>query len=119
MKLYTKVPIDQCWRITGKAPIGTRWIDINKQDEANPLYRSRLVGQEFNTSNDVSLYAATPPLELLRTLISIAASNRGYKLMTNDVSRAYFYAPMQEGHKVIVKLPSEDTLAGEEGLCDC
>ena len=26
-----------------------RWIDINKGDDKSPVYRSRLVGKEFNT----------------------------------------------------------------------
>ena len=45
MKLYTKVPISECLAKTGKQPIAVRWIDVNKQDDANPLYRSRLVGK--------------------------------------------------------------------------
>ena len=50
MKLYTKVPISECLNKTGKQPIAVRWIDVNKQDTTNPLYRSRLVGKEFNTT---------------------------------------------------------------------
>ena len=71
MNLYTKVSIDECVKKTGKKPIAVRWIDVNKQDKNNPLYRSRLVGKEFNTHNDMSLYAATPPLEALRLILSI------------------------------------------------
>ena len=37
--------------------------------------------------------------------------------MTNDVSRAYFYAPVQEGQNIYVKLPAGDTLPGEEHMC--
>ena len=37
--------------------------------------------------------------------------------MTNDVSRAYFYAPVKDGQYIYVKLPEEDTLPGEEGMC--
>ena len=37
--------------------------------------------------------------------------------MTNDVSRAYFYAPIQEGQCIYVKLPPEDMLPGEEHMC--
>ena len=70
MKLYDKVPIKECINKTGKQPIAVRWIDVNKQDEANPLYRSRLVGKEFNTYNDLSLYAATPPIEALRLMFA-------------------------------------------------
>ena len=74
MKLYTKVPIQECINKTGKQPIAVRWIDVNKQDEANPLYRSRLVGKEFNAYNDLSLYAATPPIEALRLILHLAAT---------------------------------------------
>ena len=37
--------------------------------------------------------------------------------MTNDVSRAYFYAPIKEGQYIYVKLPDEDILPGEEHMC--
>ena len=48
-KVYTKVPIEECRRVTGKGPIGVRWVDVNKEDEVNPKYRSRLVAKEINT----------------------------------------------------------------------
>ena len=38
MGLYDKVPIEECWRNTGKGPITTKWIDINKGDERAPNY---------------------------------------------------------------------------------
>ena len=36
---------------SGGKIIGTRWIDVNKGDEKNPVYRSRLVGKEFHILN--------------------------------------------------------------------
>jgi hypothetical protein len=45
--VYVKVPIEECWANTGKEPIGTRWVDVNKGDDVNPEYRSRLVAQEI------------------------------------------------------------------------
>ena len=59
--VYRKVPISECLRVTGKPPIGTRWIDINKGDEENPDYRSRLVAQELKRDKSLELFAATPP----------------------------------------------------------
>ena len=35
-KVYVKVPISQCWDRTGKRPIGTRCVDVNKGDEVHP-----------------------------------------------------------------------------------
>ena len=49
MDLYTKVPIKECVMKTGKQPISTSWIDVNKGDAQNPNYRSRLVAREINT----------------------------------------------------------------------
>ena len=63
----------------------------------------------------MGLYAATPPTEALRLILHQAATNRQgshFKIMTNDVSRAYFYAPIQEGQHIYVKLPQEDMLPG-------
>ena len=65
MQLYEKVPIKTCFEETGKAPITVRWIDINKGDQENPNYRSRLVAREINTYKRDDLFAATPPLEAL------------------------------------------------------
>ena len=79
--------------------IKTRWININKGDDRNPNYRSRLVGKEFNTESMDGIFAGTPPLEALRCLIHELATVRhgeamGDKiLMINDVARAFFEAP--------------------------
>ena len=70
MKVYTKVQISECKRLTGKGPIGVRWVDVNKEDELNQLYRSRLITKEINTHVMPEMYAATPPLEALRAVIS-------------------------------------------------
>ena len=43
--VYEKVPIEECWTNTGKDPIGTRWVDVNKGDDVNPEHRSRLASQ--------------------------------------------------------------------------
>ena len=66
MKVYEKVPITEAYDKTGKAPIQCRWIDVNKGDNSNPLYRSRLVAKEFKTDVRPDLYAATPPSECLK-----------------------------------------------------
>ena len=60
MQVHVQVPRSDIKRTGGKL-IGTRWIDVNKNDEKRPDYRSRLVGKEFRRGTDDSLYAATPP----------------------------------------------------------
>ena len=47
MGVYKKVPRARWCQLTGRAPIGVRWVDVNKQDSENPLYRSRLVANNF------------------------------------------------------------------------
>ena len=111
MRVYDKIPralaARKGWKI-----IKTRWIDINKGDDDNPNYRSRLVGKEFNTGPIDGLFAGTPPLEAVRFLIHEAATVRsdepmGSKvLMINDVSRAFFEAPATRN--ICVELPKED-----------
>ena len=103
MRVYDKIPRSQAQR-QGWKVVKTRWIDINKGDDENPNYRSRLVGKEFNNEQMDGLFAGTPPLEALRFLIHEAATVRsdeplGSKvLMINDVSRAFFEAPCEEEH---------------------
>ena len=47
MKVWEKIPRrlaqSKGWKINE-----TRWFDINKGDDDDPVYRSRLVGKEFN-----------------------------------------------------------------------
>ena len=61
--VYEKVPTQQCWDRTGKAPILVRWIDINKGGEVNREYRSRLEAKEIKTDKREDLFAATAPPE--------------------------------------------------------
>ena len=61
MGVYRKVPLADCFAATGRWPIKVKWIDINKGDEQQELYRSRLVAQELRSHewrDDV--FAATP-----------------------------------------------------------
>ena len=113
--VYKKVGVEESWKETGKAPIAVRWIDINKGDALRPEYRSRLVAEEFKTDERPELYAATPPSECLRMLLSKLASSKKVKLMYADVSRAYFYA--KAARPVYVQLTDEDKGPGDEGMC--
>lgn len=120
--VYTTRPISECIRVTGKQPVGTRWIDINKGDHANPNYRSRLVAKVIRRGPNEEMFAATPPLEAKKCLFSYVISQyaRGrckntsdkLKLLFVDVSRAYFYAPSRR--PTYVNLPDEDY---EPGMC--
>ena len=116
MGLYDKVPVEECWKNTCKGPISTTWIDINKGDDKAPNYRSRNVAREIAYKNIDGLFAATPPLKVMKLLLSVLASgNKGERLMVADVKRAYFHAKCKR--LTYVKLPPEDILPGEEDMC--
>ena len=93
-----------------------RWVDTNKGDSTAPDYRARFVGEEFKTGIDPTLYAATPPLEALKLIMSQANGSRsnGILTMLSDVKRAYFNALARR--ELYVELPRED-LGYIEGRC--
>ena len=72
--VYVKVPISECYQNTGKYPIKVKWVDINKGDEINKEYRSRLVAKEIKRDKRDDLFAATPPLEAQNMLFSAAVT---------------------------------------------
>ena len=115
MKVYDKVPMKMCWDETGRAPIGVRWVDVNKGDKTSPNYRSRLVAMEFKTEERPEWYAATPPSECLKIILSKMASKKSAKMLCADVSRAYFYAPA--ARPVYVRIPEEDRQEGDQDMC--
>eukprot|EP00975_Prorocentrum_lima_P052451 10995491-Prorocentrum_lima.AAC.1 len=70
-------PIAECREKTGKNPIGGRWVDHNKGDLKNPNVRSRYVAKDIAFWKDDAMFAATPPLEAVRMLLSdLATSGR-------------------------------------------
>ena len=100
--MFDKVPIAQCWERTGKALLKARWVDIDK----GTRYRSRWVVKQFKGSDSEEWFAPTPPIEALRALISHTTSGPKKKaLMVCDVTRAFFYAPVQ--HEIYVELCEE------------
>lgn len=119
-KVWDVVPISECYQKTGKGPISSRWIDINKGDEQRPAYRSRLVIQEIRQSHIEAIFAATPPLESVRMLLSLQRTGnrrdhrgRRKKVMFIDIRRAHWCAKIFR--LVYVRLPDEAGLP--EGTC--
>ena len=122
--VWIKVPVSDARRSTGKAPISVRWVDVNKGDEANPNYRSRLVARQMKAHDHsgASYFAPAPPLEALRTVLSLAVTEIGdhrpvldphsrhrQQLSFVDIKRAYFNAAIDEHDPpTFVSLPAED-----------
>ena len=117
MQVYTKVPRSEAY-VNGSKVITTKWLDINKGDEKEPNYRSRLVGRELKLDNRLDLFAATPPLEALRIICAMCANNQArqdpFRIMSVDVRRAYFYAKVTR--PVYIEIPVEDRQPGDETM---
>ena len=97
---------------TGKAPVTVRWVDVLKATRI----RSRLVARDFKGGDKDrdDLFAATPPLEGIRLLLSKAATrpraktkakNGGRKLMFIDAKKAHLNPKCEED--VYMELPTE------------
>ena len=130
-QVWHKRTREEAFRNQGKAPITVKWVDVNKGDEQNPKYRSRLVAREIRKPGEDSIFAPTPPLEALRTVLSHAAtdmpgrkkhvrdevSDDRTQVSVIDIKRAYFNAKKSpEDNPTYVDLPEEDTDKAR-GMC--
>ena len=123
---------EEARRKTGKPAITVRWVDVNKGDDLNPNVRSRLVARQIRQAGEEAIFAPTPPLEALRSIISIAAtdfpgraphvrsadSEMRTQISAIDISRAYFNASTEGADPTYVQLPPEheDHARGKCGL---
>ena len=65
---------------TGRNPVGLKWIDTNKGSAQAPRCRSRLVCTEVRQKGVEPIFSATPPLETLRVLISVACQEDVFRV---------------------------------------
>ncbi|CAK0826515.1 unnamed protein product [Prorocentrum cordatum] len=118
--VYEKVPEAMA---KGKEFISTRWTITNKGDVNAPDVRARFVGREFKWKSPAmeNTFAATPPLESLKYLLSRFQSRRRgparspgeRKILVLDVSRAHFHPKCRR--ELYIRLPEEDAQAGFVG----
>ena len=88
--------------MNGMPPITVKWVDTNKGDDQNKLYRSRLVASMKMTKASQQLevkdlFSAMPPLEALKLLVSMLMTEEpGQKgagdkpIALFDISRVHF-----------------------------
>ncbi len=121
-RVWAKVPRREAMAKQGKPPISVKWIDVNKGDDEGPNYRSRLVAREIRRAWEASVFAPTPPLEALRSVISLAAtdlvgharhvrdpnSEKRTQISVIDIKRACFNARIDDEQPTYVELPAED-----------
>ena len=73
--VWTRRPRAECFERTGKRPVTVKWVDVNKGDDESPNYRSRLVAREIRLPGEDPVFAPTPPLESVRMVLSLAATD--------------------------------------------
>ena len=109
-KVWVGVPLQQALDDPEGKIVGCRWVVSNKNDINDPDVRARLVAQEVSTHADTSFYAATPPLESKRMLLSDWATRRTHegkplKLSFVDIRKAYFNGT--PSRRLYIRLPPE------------
>ena len=118
ISVFEEATLEECWQRTGRGPISTKWVDVDKGSEI----RSRWVARDFKPKGEkdrADLFAAMPPLEAKKLLFRRFASKanrdgpRKMKLMFIDVKKAHLNG-VCERDDVYVELPSE---AGAPGKC--
>ncbi len=104
--VWVKRSRDEAFANQGKAPITVKWVDVNKGDDDNPNYRSRLVAREVRRKGEDTLFSPTPPLESVRLILRLAATDppgqsphdrkpdspMRTQVQVIDIARAYFNA---------------------------
>ena len=85
-------------------------VHVNKGTSSNPNIRCRLVCQEFNDGScKDELFVGTPPLYIMRLLISMFASSGlhdNQNVMTMDVKSAFLYGDVKRD--IFIGLPIQD-----------
>ena len=94
----------------GKKVTSVKWVDTNKGTEDRPLIRCRLVARDFRAADRdrEDLFAATPPWELKKLLMSQAAfrgDGKKRKMLLIDVKKAHLNPECKD--EVYVELPEE------------
>jgi hypothetical protein len=105
---------------TGRAPLSTKWVDTDKTHGTGKAnIRARWVARDFKPRGEKDredLFCATPPLELLRFVLSKQATRRPdgreRKTMFIDVKKAHLVPECKED--VFVELPEEAEVQEDE-----
>ena len=85
--VYEQVSKSECCKQTGKAPLGVRWIDVNKHDEKYSMCKSSLVAKDYDNSQEFprrSVSLVTSPKGIFgQRLRSSRSAPRNCKLLVS------------------------------------
>ena len=111
--------LEECLQMTGRPPVSTRWVDVDKGREGRVEIRSRLVTRDFRVKGDkreVDTFAEMSSTEAKRVLFRMAmldgavggnAPNGGVKLTFRDIKKAHLNEKLVEDEHAYVQLPLE------------
>ena len=119
-KTFKVVKMSEAYRVTGNGLISTKWVDTDKSHGNGEIFvRSRWVAREFKLKGKQDredLFSATPPLELIRYVISRQATRRvdgqERKTLYSDVKKAHLVPKCTQD--VYVELPAEAEVEEDE-----
>ena len=112
-EVWEEVPVEECHKVTGRKPLGGRWVKVNKGDARTPVVRCRYVAKDFANGKNDEFFAATPPLEALRLLLAhVAGQSRAEKISVVDARKAHLHAHVDR--PIFVELPPE---VARPGFC--
>ena len=108
------------YRVTDEGSISTKWVDTDKSHGIGEIFvRSRWVAPAFKLKGKQAredLFSATPPLELIRCVISRQATGRAdgqeRKTLYIDVKKAHLVPKCTQD--VYVELPGEAEVEEDE-----
>ena len=114
---------EQLWDVVqrqqaeGQRIVSVKWVDTNKGSDDKPEIRCRLVARDFkgHDKDREDLFAATPPWELKRVLMSHAADvsdGKVRKMLLIDVKKAHLNSTCNED--VYIELPEEVGAGGDK-----
>ena len=78
-KVWELTSVRDAMKMRGRRPISVRWVDVNKGDDENPNYRSRLVAREIRGPGTDSIFP--PSSELLKSEFGNPSDETGTRLV--------------------------------------
>ena len=86
----------ECWAMTGKAPVTTKWVDVNKGRDGEVNIRSRLVAKRL-------LFR----MAMLDGSVGGDRKRGAVKLLFIDTKKAHLNGKLAEDEYAYVRLPPE------------
>jgi hypothetical protein len=104
---------------TGKKPVSTRWVDVDKGRDGAQDVGSRLLARDFKVrggGREFEVFASMPPLEAKRLMFRMAAvrdavggdrRKGSMKLMLLDAKKAHLNGKVKDDEYMYVDFPEE------------